>query len=158
MQPESSIDVWAPFFSDQIWVVQLLSRSIPPSHQLLVKIHMSDLTNFSGEQYERMQALPGVKLVRPFVDSRPFIDKADLVVSIQGTMGLEAALLGKPVIMLGDSPVTMFPSASRIGKVQDLPMLIRKKLLEPPPTRQEIVQAYASYLSPFAPASHNDSF
>ena len=156
MQPESTIDVWAPFFSDQIWVVQLLSRSIPPSHQLLVKIHMSDLTNYSGEQYEQMQALPGVKLVRPFVDSRAFIDNADLVVSIQGTMGLEAALLGKPVIMLGDSPVTMFPSASRIGKVQDLPMLIRKKLLEPPPTRQEIVQAYASYLSPFAPASHND--
>ncbi len=117
---------------------------------------MSDLTNYSGEQYERMQALPGVKLVRPFVDSRRFIDKADLVVSIQGTMGLEAALLGKPVIMLGDSAVTMFPSASRIGEIQDLPMLIRKKLLEPPPTREEIVQAYASYLSPFAPASHND--
>ena len=117
---------------------------------------MSDLTNFSGEQYKRMQALPGVKLVRPFVDIRTFIDKADLVVSIQGTMGLEAALLGKPVIMLGDSPVTIFPSASRIGEIQDLPMLIRKKLLESPPTRQEIVQAYASYLSPFAPASHND--
>ena len=83
MQPESSIDVWAPFFSDQMWVVQLLSRSIPPTHQLLVKIHMSDLTNYSREQYEQMQELPGVKLVRPFVDSRTFIDKADLVVSIQ---------------------------------------------------------------------------
>ena len=35
-------------------------------------------------------------------------------------------------------------------------MLIRNKLREPPPTRQEIVGAYATYLSPFAPASHND--
>ncbi|MEX0734723.1 MAG: hypothetical protein WD944_02685 [Steroidobacteraceae bacterium] len=156
MQPESSIDVWAPFFSNQMWVIELLSRSIPPSHQLLVKIHKSDLTNYSGDQYEQMQALPGVKLVRPFVDSRTFIDRADLVVSIQGTMGLEAALLGKPVIMLGDSPVTKFPSASSIREIQDLPELIRRKFSEPPPTREQIVQAYASYLAPFAPASHND--
>lgn len=155
-QPESSIDVWAPFFSNQMRVIELLSRSIPPTHKLLVKIHKSDITNYSQEQLKNMQRFPGVELVAPFADTRKFIEKAGMIVSIQGTIGLEAALLGKPVIMLGDSPVTLFPSASRIGEISDLPILIRRKLVESPPSRTDIVNAYAAYLAPFLPASQND--
>jgi hypothetical protein len=156
MQPESTVDVWAPFFSNQMWVIELLSRAIPPSHRLLVKIHKSDAANYSKEQLRRMTSFPGVELVRPFADSRAFVEAADLVVAIQGTLGLEAALLGIPVIMLGKSPITLFPSATRIGEIADLPKLIRRKLAESRPKRREIIEAYVSYLSPFVPASHND--
>ncbi len=156
MQPESSIDVWAPFFSNQMWVIEVLARAIPPSHKLLVKIHKSDIAKYSREQLEWLRALPGVELVRPFADTRAFIEKAALVVAIHGTMGLEGALLGRPVIMLGDSPVAIFPSASRVGALADLPALVRRKLAQPVPSREQIVQAYASYLAPFAHASHND--
>lgn len=156
MQPESSVDVWAPFFSKQIWVIETLSRSMPPSHRLLVKIHKSDAANYSTRQLRHMLSLPGVELIEPFADARVFVEAAALVVSIQGTMGLEAALLGKPVIMLGDSPVTLFPSASPIGTIADLPALVRKKMAQSTPERRLIVDAYAKYLSPFMPASHND--
>ena len=155
-QPESSIDVWAPYFSNQMWVIELLARSIPPTHKLLVKIHKSDVANHSLERLTRMCSFAGVELVKPFADTRAFIDAADLIVSIQGTMGLEAALLGKPVIMLGESPVVMFPSATRIGEIWNLPELIRRQLAIARPSRNEIIDAYASYLSPFLPASHND--
>ena len=155
-QPESSIDVWAPFFSNQMWVIETLSRALPPQVRLLVKIHKSDVSKYSREQLERMRAFPGVDLVRPFADSRAFIDGAKAVIAIQGTMGLEAALLGKPVIVLGDSPVKIFPSASRIGEITGLPELIRRKLAELPPSRDSIVAAYAAYLSPFRRAAHND--
>ena len=155
-QPESSIDVWAPFFSNQMWVIELLSRSIPASHKLFVKIHKSDVANHSRAQLERMRSFPGVELVRPFADTRRLIEGADLIIGIQGTMGLEAALLGKPVIMLGESPVAMFPSATRVGEITELPQLIRRKLAEPAPERGRIVDAYAAYLAPFMPASHND--
>lgn len=155
-QPESSIDVWAPFFSNQPWVIELLSRSMPPDCRLLVKIHKSDVAKYTREQLERLRAFPGVELVRPFADTRRFIECASLVVGIQGTIGLEAALLGKPVIMLGESPVTVFPSATGIGRLDELPGLVRSKLDEPAPTRERIVAAYATYLAPFRPASHND--
>jgi hypothetical protein len=155
-QPESSIDVWAPFFSNQLWVVELLARSIPPTHKLLVKIHKSDLTSLSREQLIRMRSLPGVELVAPFADSRGFIDKTDLLFVIQGTIGLEGALLGKPVIVLGESPLTIFPSVSPMGKITDLPELVRLKLRERAPTRDQILDAFREYLSPFAPAGHND--
>jgi hypothetical protein len=155
-QPESSIDVWAPFFSNQMWVIELLARSIPPSCRLLVKVHKSDVSGYSQEQLTRMRSIPGVELVQPFADSRSFIEQAALVVAIQGTIGLEAALLGKPVIMLGESPVNVFPSASAVGPITELPALIRRKLAEPAPRREEIVESYASYLGPFMHASHND--
>jgi len=156
MQPESSIDVWAPFFSNQMWVIETLSRCIPPTHKLLVKIHKSDISNHSGAALKRMRSYPGVELVQPAADSRSFIENADLVVAIQGTMGLEAALLGRPVVLLGDSPVAVFPSASQAGTLPELPGLVRVKLAESPPRRDEIIEAYASYLAPFLPASHND--
>lgn len=156
MQPESSIDVWAPFFSNQLWVIELLARSIPPSHKLLVKIHKSDISNHSKEMLDQMRSFPGVELVRPSADSRTFIENADLVVAIQGTMGLEAALLGRPVIMLGDSPVMVFPSALRAGTPDEVPALVRSQLARPRLRREEIVDAYATYLEPFMPASHND--
>jgi hypothetical protein len=156
VQPESSIDVWAPFFSNQLWVIELLARSIPPTHRLLVKIHKSDAANYSRGYLDRMQSFPGVKLVAPFADTRQFIEKAALVFSIQGTIGLEAALLGKPVISLGESPIVLFPNASPIGKISELPMLVRRKLAERPPARLEILDAYRKFLKPFAPAGHND--
>jgi hypothetical protein len=155
-QPESSIDVWAPYFSNQLWVVELLARSLPPSHKLLVKIHKSDTANYSREQLERMRSFPGVELVAPFVDTRRFIENTDLLFTIQGTIGLEAALLGKPVIVLGDSPVAIFPSTSPIGAITDLPGLVRRKLGEPRPPRYQILDAYSKFLGPFAPAGYND--
>ena len=155
-QPESSIDVWAPFFSDQKWVVELLSRSIPPTHKLLIKIHKSDVANHSRAELEKMLDFPGVELVAPFADTRSFIEHAALIVAIQGTMGLEGALIGKPVIMLGKSPVTIFPSAKGAGALRDLPSLVRKKLVDPAPDRAAILEAYAEYLAPFFPASRNE--
>jgi len=156
LQPESSIDVWAPFFANQLWVVELLSRAIPPTHRLLVKIHKSDISNYSREQLDRMTSFPGVQIVAPFSDTRAFIERADLVITIQGTMGLEAALLGKPVIVLGDSPLVEFPHVARIGDLTELPTLVRRQLVAPAASRREIVNAYAAYLAPFLPASYND--
>jgi Capsule polysaccharide biosynthesis protein len=155
-QPESSIDVLAPFFSNQPWVIELIARAMPPTHRLLVKIHKSDAAHYSRGELRAMLAYPGVQLVDPFAAAREFIEAADLVISIQGTMGLEAALLGKPVIMLGESPFSLLPSVSSIGTLADLPDLITSKLAEPAPDRGRIVDAYATFLAPFMRASHND--
>jgi len=156
LQPESSVDVWAPFFSNQKRVVELISRSTPPSHKLLVKLHKSDAVNYTEDYLRELAQFPGVEIVQPFANTREFIERTDLAVVIQGTIGLEAALLGKPVIMLGESRVSCFPSVSSIGRIQDLPSLVREKLGESPPSRQEIISAYSDFLRPFLPASLNN--
>lgn len=156
MQPESSIDVFAHFFSNQVRVIEMISRSLPPTRSLLVKLHKSDAPNYSTAYLTRLRRFPGVRIVAPHADSVAFIRKAELVFAIQGTIGLEAALLGKPVIVFGDAPVKLFPSVSTLGRTVDLPALVRAKLAEPVPQRTDIVAAFAKYLAPFYPASHND--
>lgn len=63
MQPESSIDVLAHFFSNQLRVIELISRALPPSHKLLVKLHKSDAPNYSPARLAELSAFPGVELV-----------------------------------------------------------------------------------------------
>lgn len=156
MQPEASIDVWAPFFSNQIRVVEQLSRSLPPTHKLLVKPHKSDVTNYSPEFLSGLARLPGVEVVSPYADTHRFLQRADIVFSIQGTMGLEAALLGKPVIMFGNILGGLFPNATVVGKITDLPALIKEKLADSPPSRAEVLESLARFLGPFYPACSND--
>jgi Capsule polysaccharide biosynthesis protein len=156
MQPESSIDVFAHFFSNQERVIELMARSLPPTHTLLIKLHKSDTPNYSTGSLARLSRFPGVELVSPYADTIEFIKRAELVFSIQGTIGLEGALLGKPVIMFGDSPFKVFPSVSAFGKTTDLPELVRQKLVETAPSRSDIVTAFAAYLTPLYPASSND--
>jgi hypothetical protein len=156
MQPESSIDVFAHFFSNQLRVIELIARSLPPTHSLLVKLHKSDVPNYSRAYLEQLAGFPAVKLVSPYADTFELIKNADLIFAIQGTIGLEGALLGRPVIMFGESPTLAFPSVSAFGKATDLPRLVRAKLTEVVPERARIIEAFATYLTPYYPASHND--
>jgi capsule polysaccharide export protein KpsC/LpsZ len=133
-----------------------MARSLPPTHALLVNLHKSDAPNYSPDFIARLQQFPGVRVVAPHASSLDFIRGADLVFAIQGTIGLEAALLGKQVIMFGDSPVKVFPSVATFGRTIDLPALVRARLAESRPQREMIVDALAAYLAPFYPASHND--
>jgi hypothetical protein len=156
MQPESSVDVWSPFFCNQTRVVELIARSLPPTHKLLVKLHKSDVPNYSPAYLDALERFPGVELVSPYADSYEFMRKASLVISIQGTMGLEAALLGKPVIMFGNLLAGLFPSVSVVGKTIDLPALVRAKLAEAAPNRSDVLRALAHFLEPFYRSSTND--
>jgi hypothetical protein len=157
MQPESSIDVNAPFYANQFDVIEKMARSIPPTYKLLVKLHISDADNYSCKQLWSLRCLPGVKLVLPNVSSRAFIERSSAIITIAGTMGLEGALLGKPVVVFGTTTYQHFPSVTRVADIRNLPQLIRSKLSEPRPSRASIIEAYKKYLNPFFQADKTGS-
>jgi hypothetical protein len=129
---------------------------MPPNMRLLVKVHISDADNYSARQLRQLLRLPNVQLVHPTSASRDFINQAELIIGIQGTICLESALLGKPVLMFGESPYLHFPSVERIGRITDLPMQIRAAIAKPKPGREEILAAYVQYLARYMPARYND--
>jgi hypothetical protein len=156
MQPETTIDVYAPYYSDQFNTIKMIARSIPITHNLLVKLHISDADNYSRKQWRILCRLPGVKLVAPNVSSRKFIEKSSLVITITGNMGLEGALLGKQVLMFGKKNYEHFPNVTRVVDITNLPNLIIQKLGEKRPTRESIIAAYKEYLKPYFKASKNN--
>jgi hypothetical protein len=156
MQPESSIDVWAPFYSNQYQVIESIARSMPLGHLLCVKIHISDADNYSNKDIQKLLKMPGVKVVSPHVSSREFIEKASIIFSIQGTIGLEGALLGKPVIMFGESAVLGFSTAKKVISIESLPELVRDLLQMSTPSKEKIISDYAIFLRNYLPASSDD--
>jgi hypothetical protein len=107
-------------------------------------------------QLDELRSLPGVRLVSPFASSREFMERAALVLCIQGTITQEAAMCRRPVIVFGETIYTAFPGVTKVERITDLPDLIRRKLLEPPPTRDAVVNGLMSYLNSFAPGCHNN--
>lgn len=156
LQPESSVDVWAPFYADQVHLVETIARAMPPDVQLLVKLHRSDADGRSRRELDVLRRLPGVSLVSPFASSRAFVERAAMVFAIQGTMALEAALLGKPVLQFGRSGLDVFPSVRLASGVLQLPEGVREGLRQPLPPRDEILQAFATFLGRFWPGCYND--
>jgi hypothetical protein len=156
MQPESSVDVWAPYCSNQTHVVETLARSLPADVRLLVKLHKSDADRFSPAELRALAAYPGVELVSPFASSREFIARAALVASIQGTIGVESALLGKPVLTLAGNRLTEFPSVVRARAPEEWTNQIRELLRRPPPSTAEFIAGFVGYYRNYGRGCYND--
>ncbi len=156
MQPESSIDTWAPYCSNQPHVIETLARSLPADVRLLVKLHKSDADRYLPAELRALTDYPGVSLVSPFASSREFITKAALVVSIQGTIGVESALLGKPVLTLAGNRLPEFPNVVRARAPEEWTSQIRELLRRPTPCDAEIVAGFVGYYRNYAPGCYND--
>jgi hypothetical protein len=106
-QPETSVDVYGSLNSNQVALIETVSRLLPATHKLWVKEHKGALGDRSIGWYRHICSLPNVRLIDPFEDIFGLMNKADLVVTICGTAGYEAALLGVP--SLGLAPVFFAP-------------------------------------------------
>jgi Capsule polysaccharide biosynthesis protein len=99
--PESSINGLEPYYVDQARVIDALLLSLPPGHRLLVKEHPSMYGLRPRSFYREITRRPGLVLVHPSVDTRELIERANLVATVTGTIGLECFLLGKPCLSFG---------------------------------------------------------
>lgn len=156
MAPESSVDTWAPMYQNQLELAFQMSLAVPADVEVVVKLHFSDPDNYSPAQLERLMNLPHVSIAHPGAPSREFIERAALVVGIQGTASLEAALLGKPVLLFGDSPYQHFPRSERAMRPDELHAQIRRMLELSPASDAEIVEAFAAYQARYMPGRIND--
>lgn len=156
MAPESMVDTWAPFYQDQIAFVAQVALAIPIDLELVVKLHFSDPDNYSRKTLKNLMQIPGLRIAHPNASGRDFLEKAALVIGITGTSCLEAALLGKPVLIFGDSPYQHFPRTERARKPDELHKQIIQLLKKPKPSRPQLTQAYAKYLSRYMPGRIND--
>jgi hypothetical protein len=103
--PESSINTPAPYFVDQLRAIDAIRFAMPNGCALVVKEHPACVKTRSAGFVKELLKLPGVRVARYDIPSLELIRRASLTISVTGTAVLEAALLGKPAIALGDSLV-----------------------------------------------------
>ena len=156
MSPESMIDTWAIFYQNQLELIKQVALAMPLDLSLVIKLHFSDPDSYSARQLETLSKITGVLIANPYSDGRTFIENATLVFGITGTSSLEAALLGKPTIIFGDTPYLEFPNSERAKRPDEISSQIRNLLQMPPPPKEDIETAFEKYANRYSPGRIND--
>jgi len=125
--PESSVFVKASFYVDELNLIEQVSKALPVGWKLYVKEHQAMLGERDLSFYKKAAELANVRVVQLnyYKDPKPWITKAEGVVTITGTAAYEAALMGKRSIVFGDVPFSMIEGITRIRSFEDLPEAIR---------------------------------
>lgn len=142
--PESSINTPAPYYVDQLRVIDALRFSMPHDHLLVVKEHPACIVVRPLSFVRALQQRAGVVLTQYRMDSRMLARRASVTVSVSGSATLEAFLFGKPALMLGHSFITPY-----LGGAVPIPAL-RERLahaIATPPSDEAVVTAVAEIMS-----------
>jgi len=123
VSPEASTMVLAPHHTHQLAVIEALSKSMPSHVDIVVKEHPMMMGLRPLSFYKRLRALPNVSLVEVEGNTQLLINKSLAVVTITGTVGWEAIIRGKPLVIVGDPPYMMLekgfvhcPDLSRLAQ------------------------------------------
>ncbi len=129
-EPERTVLLAAPFYTNQLDVVSNIVKSLPFGYKLYVKEHPA--MNSRGwrkiSYYKQLIKMPNVKLVHPQVKSEDIIKKSSLVIAISGTAGFEASFFNKPSIVFTDTNYSILSNVIRLKSVEELPEAIRISL------------------------------
>lgn len=127
-QPEQTTLVQGLWFANQISLIEDISKSLPLGYTLVVKEHPWGRGNRPRWQYKHLESFYNVM----FVDapSKDLIKNSDAVISISGTIAIEAAILGKPTIVLGHNTFTFCDVFYRVRSIWDLPTLLKEILIK----------------------------
>ena len=107
-QPERTSSPLGEVFANQFLMVDLLSKCVPEGWDVYVREHPVQLRADShGERsrtidfYDDIASLHNVKIIPVSISSFDLIDHSKAVATVTGTVGWEAVLRGKPVLMFG---------------------------------------------------------
>jgi len=101
MQPELAIDVLAPYTNNQIETARQIAMSLPQDYTLVVKEHPIMVGRRRPDYLEKIQRLPNVKLINYNIKTQEILPKCSGIIVTTGSIIIEAALMGVPVIQLG---------------------------------------------------------
>jgi hypothetical protein len=144
--PESSTSILAKYY-DEYQLIKNIAFSLPHGHVLYVKDHISANGYEGFSFYKKIMKLPNVKLLAPRENTKQLIRKAKGVFTLTSTVGYEAVLLNKPVVVFGDVFYSEHPLVFKASGYRDIKTAI-EFINEPPSVEKMFNEKFVSaYLS-----------
>lgn len=140
VQPERSTLILAPFLCDQLALIENISKSLPIGYRLYVKEHPIFLGRRPLREFRKIQSFHNVRLIKTQLPSVEIVKNAALVISISNTVGMEAILFERPLIVLGDAFYKEYTGAVSVENVRDLPYKIQETLEQFKPDRDNLLK------------------
>lgn len=127
-QPEQSTLAQGLWHANQTALVENISKSLPLGYTLVVKEHPWGRGNRPLWQYRHMNAFYNVI----FCDapSKQIIQRVDAVITVTGTVAMEALVFDKPAVMLGRNYFEFSDLIYRVSNIQELPEVLARILID----------------------------
>lgn len=122
-QPEATTAPLGGMFANQLLMILHLRSVLPANIVIAIKEHPSMLLRDRHDKkiwrpndfYAILAALPNTYLISKSYRSHDVLAMCRGVATVTGTVGLEALLLGKPVLTFGEAAYNGFPGVTRLG-------------------------------------------
>ena len=142
LEPEATTQLYSNYYENQLEVITALSKSLPISWKLAVKEHPNMRSGRSLSFLQRLSKLPNTVLISPGWPSWRLVQQCRLVATLSGTSGLEASIIGKPVLIFGDPAWGYSPTALKVRSLHELPTTIEQVAGMSLPQDEERVHAF----------------
>lgn len=154
-QPEATTLVCAPKYEKQLIFIDALAKSLPADTLLYVKEHYSCLGHRKTSFYKQLKSYPNVVLLSPWENIRELSLKAEAITVLTSTVGWEAALMRRPVIVCGR---VFYENMPGVIRVNDIYMQYHSAVASwRKPAREDIVQYLCEYFRTIYPGKVHDS-
>ena len=128
-EPERALQGISPEYFYQISSIAAVSRDLPAGVLLAVKDQFYGVAARPNDFYAQIKELKNVFMLDPLERGLNVVKAADVIVTICGTSGFEAAALGKPVIAFGrHNTYNFLPHVRTVTDEAELPRLLREAL------------------------------
>ena len=131
-QPEASTSAGATYYCDQLNTINNIAFSLPLPYKLYVKEHLASVGLRKTSFYKKLQKIPNVVLISFSENVENVIKKSSGIITLNSTVGMEAALAGKPVYILGDTIYFYHPLCQKVENFEELKNRIQKDLINKP--------------------------
>ena len=118
--PESSTSILAPNYTDEFYNILNIHNSLPFGKFLYVKDHISSRGVQSELFYKKIAALPGVKIISWNKNVKELIKYSKGVITVNSTVGYEAAIMNKKVFLLGRVFYENFANVIKVSNFLEL--------------------------------------
>lgn len=125
LEPESVVLYLADgLYKNQIKLIENVAASLPPGYYLYVKDHPHEFAYRDAVDYERLMKIPNVRLLSRSFPAKAIIAQSEGVVTLNGTAGFEALLMGKQVYCFGHNMYSFMSRVHCIHNIRDLRSII----------------------------------
>jgi hypothetical protein len=150
LQPEASTASQAPRWVDQDRIVEQMAVNAPQGLTIVVKEN-PQCYGWRGKRYfGPLVDLANVRLCHPLVSTRELIRRAEALVTITGSAGLEAIMQGTRVAALGRPPYAEFPGI----RLLDSPEQVFAELADPSWRPEAYAAERETYIAAYLQSVH----